>query len=105
MEDTNNTEQIAKNNTRQVATDENTNSDSSDTLDATRPEMPENMEENGMMAGPMGGGFQGEMTTTTVATESDPWLVPMVATSIISGVMILSAVAVCLTIFFTRKKN
>lgn len=105
MEDTNNTEQIAKNNTRQVATDENTSSGSPDTLDATRPEMPENMEENDMIAGPMSSGFPGEMTTTTVATESDPWLVPMVATSIISGVMILSAVAVCLTIFFTRKKN
>ena len=102
MEENTNSEQIAKNNTRQIATEE---SDSADTLDATRPEMPENMEENGMMGGPMGGGFPGEMTSTTVATESDPWLVPMVATSIISGVMILSAVAVCLTIFFTRKKN
>jgi hypothetical protein len=102
MEENTNSEQIAKNNTRQIATEE---SDSADTLDAERPEMPEDMEENGMMRGPMGGGFPGEMTSTTVATESDPWLVPMVATSIISGVMILSAVAVCLTIFFTRKKD
>ncbi|MBQ8156442.1 hypothetical protein IJ101_01500 [Candidatus Saccharibacteria bacterium] len=102
MEKNTNSEQIAKNNTRQIATEE---SDSTDTLDAERPEIPEDMEENDMMRGPMGGGFPGEMTSTTVATESDPWLVPMVATSIISGVMILSAVAVCLTVFFTRKKN
>ena len=103
MEENTSSEQIAKNNTRQIATEKE--SDSADTLDAERPEMPEDMEENGMMRGPMGGGFPGEMTSTTVATESDPWLVPMVATSIISGVMILSAVAVCLTIFFTRKKD
>ena len=100
MEENTNSEQIAKNNTRQIATEE-----SADTLDAERPEIPEDMEENGMTRGPMGGGFPGEMTSTTVATESGPWLVPMVATSIIPGVMILSAVAVCLTIFFTRKKN
>ncbi|MBQ6375828.1 hypothetical protein IJJ37_02790 [Candidatus Saccharibacteria bacterium] len=44
-------------------------------------------------------------TLATTATGSNEWLVPMTATGIISGAIILSAVAVCLTIFLTRKKN
>lgn len=92
-------EMIAKVNKREVA--ETTDETSTDTLDGERPEMPEEME--GMGGGPMGGGFQGEMTMAT--NDTNEWLVPMTATGIISGVMILATVAVCLTIFFTNKKN
>ena len=99
-------ETVAKNNKREVAesTDDTATNENTDMLDSERPEMPEDMENMEMGSGPMGGGFPGEMTTMTT-TETNEWLVPMTATGIISGTIVLAAVAVCLTIFFTRKKD
>ena len=99
-------ETLAKTTTRRELAETTDNTSSTDTLDGERPEMPEDMEGMEMGGGPMGGGgFPGEMTTMTAA-ETNEWLVPMTATGIISGTIILATVAVCLTIFFTnRKKN
>ncbi len=99
-------ETVAKNNKREVAesTDDTTTSENTDMLDGERPEMPEDMEDAEMGSGPMGGGFPGEMATMS-ATETNEWLVPMTATGIISGTIILATVAVCLTMFFLNKKR
>lgn len=104
-------ETIAKTTTRRElaeTTDGSTTTDTTNTETQTMPEMPADtatgeMPEN-MNGGPMGGGFPGEMTSMT-ATETNEWLVPMTATGIISGAIILAAVAVCLTIFFANKKK
>ena len=93
-------EQIAKTNPREIAASDST--DTTDTMSEERPELPEDMEQTG---GPMGGGFPGQMTTGKVANTTNEWLIPMTATGIISGTMILATIAICLTIFFTRKKH
>ena len=99
-------ETLAKTTTRRESTETTDDTSSTDMLDGERPELPEDMEGTEMGGGPMGGGgFPGEMTAMT-AIETNEWLVPMTATGIISGTIILATVAVCLTIFFTnRKKN
>lgn len=96
----------AKNNTkREIAntTDDSVSTDnpaSADQLDSERPEMPEDMS-----GGPMGGGFPGQMSTGVI-TDTNEWLVPMTATGIISGVIVIATVAICLTmVFLNRKKN
>lgn len=73
--------------------------ESSDTTNSTsteRPEMPTG-------GGPNGGGFPGEMTNATVASSTNEWLVPMTATGIISGTIVLATIAICLTFFFTSR--
>ncbi len=105
-------ENIAKNNVKREAMESTDDSTSAETANGEQPEMPEEL--NGEMpddaknmemgGGPMGGGFPGEMTAMTTV-ETNEWLVPMTATGIISGTIILATIAVCLTIFFTNKKK
>ena len=75
-----------------------------DTSGNTNCETPENMPTDMMQGGPMDSGFRGDMSATTVAGGGSDWAVAMTATGIISGAIILSAVAVCLTIWFSCKK-
>lgn len=76
----------------------NCESDESGETNCEMPEMPSDMQ-----GGPMSGNdFRGE---TVAVAETNEWLVPMTATGIVSGSIILAAVAVCLTIFFTNKKK
>lgn len=104
-------ETIAKTTTRRELaemTDGSSTTDTTNTETQTMPEMPADtatgeMPEN-MNGGPMGGGFPGEMTAMT-AIETNEWLVPMTATGIISGTVILAAAAICLTIFFTNRRK
>lgn len=73
-----------------------------------RPEMPSEMEGGESMGGFQGngGGFPGEMTTGTVATtETNEWLVPMTATGIISGAIVLAAAAICVTMVILKKRG
>ena len=105
---TNESEIIAKTtNTKQagpmMGEIDETNSDPS-TGDGTEtnemPEMPSDM--TGGMQGGMGG-FRGEMMTAA-APSSNEWLVPMTAAGIISGSIILAAVAICIMLFRVEKK-
>ena len=101
-----NSETIAKNNSedtsnRPTLPETNCEGDSSEDANC---QTPEGMSSDMMQGGPMGGGFRGDLATTTVAGGGNEWQVPMTATAIISGVIILSAVAICLTIWFSRKK-
>ncbi len=67
--------------------------------------MPEEMPEDMQGGGPMGGGFPQEMMTTTIE-DTDEWLVPMTATGIISGTIVLAATAICvMTWWLNKKKN
>ncbi len=104
---TNESEIIAKTtNTKQggpmMGEIDGTNSDSSAGDGAEMngvPEMPSDLE--GEMQGGMGG-FRGEMMTAI--PSSNVWLVPMTATGIISGSIILAAVAICIMLFRVEKK-
>lgn len=53
-----------------------------------------------MNGGMMGGGMPTEMTAST----QNEWLVPMTATGIIAGSIVMSAVAICIMIWFAGKK-
>lgn len=82
---------------------------------ASEPEMCEIDDENcetvemGGFGGP-GGNMDGmgnreDFAAGMIQNTTNEWLVPMTATGIISGSIILSAAAICLTIFFTRKSR
>lgn len=64
-------------------------------------EMPSNMRSGRpeMMSGGMP-----EMTTTTQTVENE-WLVPMTCTGIISGVIVVAAVAICFMLYKFRRTN
>lgn len=64
-------------------------------------EMPSNMRSDRpeMMSGGMP-----EMATTTQAVENE-WLVPMTCTGIISGVIVVAAVAICFMLYKFRRTN
>lgn len=73
-------------------------------LTKTEREMPENMPEE-MQGGPMGrGGFDQAMVAGTVE-DTNEWLVPMTATGIISGTIVVAAAAICVMMWWLNKKK
>lgn len=67
-------------------------------------EMPEGMPEDMQGGGPMGGRFSQEMVAGTVEGTNE-WLIPMTATGIISGAIVLVGVAICVMMWWLNKKK